>query len=428
MASEIGYTSSALQYDYPIPRYDDMGSAIFVRHLPINTISGASTINFTIPPCDDFIDLQESFMTVKLKILKNNGLPLLAGDEVAFCDNVPYSVFKSVLVYLNNTKVTTNTIYQTYCHYFTSRFGTGKEATKIHLQRLQGLTGETAGKHDSKNDDAKGWTLRKGWTASSQEIQFLAPIPSDFFRTCNNFLPPLQDLKFEFKLNDAEFALISTNEYKFVMTEMSLHMRQVPVASSTSMAIFKQQAVKPLKLNFTTLEAQSFSIPANQQVEYIRGIFPHSMPQQVFMVLVQTDRINGVRTKDPFKFENASVEKVIFRQNGSPVMIESIKTNFDNKDAVEAYYFLCQAFDIGYNGRDNNLTYEEFINGGTIWAFTLAPDMDGNSGVGLIQKPGNFEVDIYFKNGVKNTALTALFLGKIGKTVEIGNENKTTLL
>ena len=345
-----------------------------------------------------------------------------------FAITYPFSLVKSVSIYLNNTKLTPNTIYQVYGHYFATRFGSGKEATKIHLQRLQGLTGETANHHDSKNADAKGWTIRKAWTEGSKEIKFLTQIPADFFRTCSNFLPPLQDLRLEFKLNDPAFALTSTNEFKFAITDMSLYMRQVTVDSSTSMEIFKRQAVKPLQLNFTTLEAQSFSIPANQQVEYIRGIFPHSMPQQVFMVLIETDRINGVRAKDPFKFENANVEKVIFRQSGSPVMIESINTDFGEKDVSEAYYFLCQAFDVGYNSRDINLTFDEFISGSTIWSFTLSPDMDGNSGVGLIQKPGNFEVDIYFKNDAGNVALTALFLGKIGKTVEIGAENKTTLV
>ena len=428
MASEIGYTTSALQYDHPIARYTQMENASFVRHLPVNTISGATTVNFTIPPCDDFIDLEESFMTLKVKIVKNDGQNLVAADEVAFCDNVPFSVFKSVLVFLNNAKVTPTAIYQTHCNYFTTRFGTGKSATKIHLQRLQGLTGEAAGKNDSKNAEATGWTLRKGWTSESKEIQFLTQIPSDFCRTCNSFLPPLQDLRFEFKLNDPEFALVSTDAYKFQITDMSLYMRQVPVDTSTSMAVFKQQVVHPLKLNFTTLEAQSFSIPARKQVEFIRGIFPYSMPQQVYMVLVETDRLNGVRTKDPFKFENGDVEKVILRHGGSPVMIESINTDFENKNVSEAYYFLCQAFDVGHNGRDINLTYEAFINGCTMWAFTLSPDMDGNSGAGLIQKPGNFEVDIYFKNGSENPALTALFMGKIGKTVEIGAENKTTLI
>ena len=90
------------------------------------------------------------------------------------------------------------------------------------------------------------------------------------------------------------------------------------------------------------------------------------MPHQIFLVLIETDRVNGVFAKDPFKFENAKVEKVILRQNGLPVMVESHNTNFDNDDAKEVYYHVCQTFDVGFNSRDVNLTYEQFLKGSTI--------------------------------------------------------------
>ena len=34
------------------------------------------------------------------------------------------------------------------------------------------------------------------------------------------------------------------------------------------------------------------------------------MPHQIFLVLIETDRVNGAFAKEPFKFENAKVEKV----------------------------------------------------------------------------------------------------------------------
>ena len=92
------------------------------------------------------------------------------------------------------------------------------------------------------------------------------------------------------------------------------------------------------------------------------------------------------------------------------------------------YYHLCQAFDVGHNSRDINLNYEQFLQGSTIWAWTLSPDMDANNSVGLLQKPGNFTVDIYVKSGhTTNPALTALFLGKFSKSVPIGSENSVSL-
>ena len=429
MTSEVAYTSSALEYLHGVPRHAELGNASFVRHLPVNTISGANTINFSFPPSDDYIDLQECYMILKLKVSKADGGNLVAADNVAFVDNTPFSIFKSVVVHLNSTKITPSTIYQAYANYFASRFGTGKMATKIHLQELQGLTGEAPGQNDAKAAAAVGWTKRKGWTALSKEVQFITQIPNDFFRGCSSFLPPLQDLKLEFKLHDPDFTLVGTGNFKYSVTNLEIFTRQVPVASSTTMAIFKQQAVQPLKLNFTSLAIQSFTISAGKQTEFIRGIFPHEMPHQIFLMLVETDRINGQIGKDPFKFENGKVEKVILRQNGTPVMIEAINTHFDEEgDAKEAYFFMCQAFDVGNNSRDVNLTYEAFVKGSTMWAWTLSPDMDANSGIAMVQKPGNFEADIYVKNGhTTNPALTAIFLGKFCKTVEIGEENRTTL-
>ena len=71
MASEVGYTSSALSYSHGVPRHTDLKEAKYMRQLPMNSISDVSTIMVAIPPTDDFIDLQESYMVVKVKVLKS---------------------------------------------------------------------------------------------------------------------------------------------------------------------------------------------------------------------------------------------------------------------------------------------------------------------------------------------------------------------
>ena len=166
---------------------------------------------------------------------------------------------------------------------FATRFVSAKDATKIHVQALQGLTREAAGKHDSKNNDASG------------------------------------------------------TKFKYQLTSFELFTRQMSVPAKTTMELFKQQAVRQLLMNFTSIELQSFTILSGKQVELVSGIFPHEVPHQIFLVLIKTDRVDGVFAKDPFKFENVKVEKVILRQNGLPVMVESQTTNFDNDDAKEVY-------------------------------------------------------------------------------------------
>ena len=112
-------------------------------------------------------------------------------------------------------------------------------------------------------------------------------------------------------------------------------------------------------------------------------------------------------------------------------MVENQTSVFDPEDqldAKEVYYFVCQAFDVGHNGKDANLSYEQFVHGSTIWAWTTSPDMDANNGVALLQKPGNFECDIYMSSTAANAGLTALFFGKCTKSVHIGKENRVTLV
>jgi hypothetical protein len=430
MAAE--YSNSALDYQVSVPAYSDLEEGYFFSNIPLNSIDDAETITVKFPVIDEFIDLPECFMDVELEIRNSDGTPLAENADVAFVDNTPFSIFKSLVVYVNGIPVTPSTVYQTYTNYFATRFGTPQSAAQIHLKAIQGFTSETAGMNDTRTAAAVGWSARKAEAKGSKKVHFRTPIPSDFFRTSAAYLPPRQKLELEFKLNSSAFALnASATTYKFKLEKISVHCRKVSVASFAAMAVNKNQAHKGLKMNFTSLETQSHTIAAAKQVEHISGLFPRHSPNQIFLMLIETDRINGVMTKDPFKFENAMVEKVVLRQNGRPLMIECQKSNFTEgatQDAVEPYWFLIQSLNVGHNGTNANITLDQFINGSTVWSWILSPDMDANNGMRLPPRPGNFEVDIYVKSGhTTNAGLTALFIGKGIRTVEINELNAVSI-
>ena len=148
METEIGVMSSALNYSNMVPRYTDLRHGRFSRHLPVNTISNATTINFNLTPSEDYLDPQECFIVIDLKITKADGTNLAEADNVAFADNTAFSIFKSVNLYLNNVNVAPSPVYLPYANFIATYFGTSKAASKIHLRHLQGLTGEVEGKHD----------------------------------------------------------------------------------------------------------------------------------------------------------------------------------------------------------------------------------------------------------------------------------------
>jgi hypothetical protein len=428
MADEFGYTSTAIHYKHPTARYSILKEGHFIEQTTTNSITNASSFSFNLRPSNNYLDLQESRLEVGLKVFKANGDALGAAENVCLADNVIGSLFSAVTLTMNKTRITTSNVYQTFENYFVTRFGVSKAAAKLHLERKQGLTTEKAGEHDTTT--GAGWTKRKAWTALSQEVLFSGPIPCDFFRSCSQYLPPMQDVVLDFKLNDPELVLQApANDYIYKLTSVKLLTRYVEVASAATVGVWKYQLTKPLYLNFTSMEVQSFSLPAKTHSEFIRSVFPYKKPTQIFMVLIETDRLNGVLTKNPFKFEHGNVEKVVLRQDGQPCMVDAIETDFSEPcGALRCYDFVTDAFNVGFNSRDCNLTYEQFVNGSTIWAWTLSPDMDGNNGVGVVQSAPNFDVEIQIKSTVDNPGLTALFLGKFGKSVAIAAGNETTVL
>jgi hypothetical protein len=70
MASEAAYISSALDYGIPIPRQMDLEGGIYIKHVPVNTITGATTFNFVLENTNHFYDFGEFLVDLELIINK----------------------------------------------------------------------------------------------------------------------------------------------------------------------------------------------------------------------------------------------------------------------------------------------------------------------------------------------------------------------
>jgi hypothetical protein len=436
------YGSSSVNYDSKRAQYGVLQSGKWQRHLPVNAISDNDVVNFHIRPQDTYIDMRESYMHLKVKVLKSDGTTALPAEaRTAFADNIAHTIFKQCVLHLNNEKITHSTTYQAYKNYFLQRFGMSESTRRIHMQQLQGITGEAAGKNDSKNGEARGWTVRQSMTADSAELELFAPIPSDFFATCDKYIPAGVDVRLDFRMNSANFALVTASDQDlggdagtlgpctFKVLNMEIHTWDVEVASAQTVHNLTLRKSKPWQLNYTSLEVQSFTIPAKQKVEYIRNIF-NQLPKQIFIVLVETDRCNGVQSKDPFLFSHGGVQKMVLKRQGETMMVNQQTSNFTRAHASkEVYFYLCQSLNVGAaSGRDAGLTYDQFEKGSTIWSWNFAPDMDATNGVARMIEPSNLELEIHVDPEVDNPGLTVLMLGKFFRTVLIDDHGVVTLV
>ena len=421
----VTYSSSAVDYAEHFGEYGELVRGLYKRILPVNTIENANVIEFKVDGGDDFLDLRESFMRIEVQLLKADDTNLDEGANTAFVDNILHSIFEKVVIFLNGKKITDGNALQAYKNYFVARFGVSKSARNIHLKALQGLTGEAAGKHNTRNADATGWTQRKAWTAKSTTLALQGPIPSDFFMSCEKYLPPTVEMRLEFKLCDSDFATNTTSPLtvKFRVNKFDLMMRSVEIAATRKQEIFNQLRQTPWTFNYTSMDIQTHSIAAGMKRINIRNIFASQLPKQVYVMFAETGSVSGDPNADPFDFKHANIEKMVLRKNNVPLMVEEVASDFSTpQGAKEVYNWFLQALDVGFNSRDVGVTLEQFCAGCTVWAWTLCPDMDANSGLRIPFQPGDLQLDIHVNQVRNNPALTVIILGKFGSMVKIDEQ------
>jgi len=114
------------------PPYDvSLTNSFIVEHYPVNAVNDKSVpIQFHIPGSDNqFIDLRDTRIHVRGKILLVDGKPIADTDIVAPVNIFLHSLFSQCIVWLNENQITPPNMYYPYRAYIDMLLGYGKEFT-----------------------------------------------------------------------------------------------------------------------------------------------------------------------------------------------------------------------------------------------------------------------------------------------------------
>ena len=102
-ARSAGVRNPRLDMFHVPPTDLSMSSRRFVKISPFN--AGINPVTFQVDPQEDFIDLNESFFEVELKVRKDNNTDLLWADLIGLANNLAHTLFKQINVRLNGTLI-----------------------------------------------------------------------------------------------------------------------------------------------------------------------------------------------------------------------------------------------------------------------------------------------------------------------------------
>ena len=418
--------SALMIFDHK-PIQDDIRGYSEVIYYPKTHPSGGGPIEFEIPGnAEEYIDVNNTRIHIRLKVVKGDGKDIAAADKVALTNLPIASLFSDVTLTLHNTQVDGGQTAYPYIAYFNTLLNMHPAAKKTHL-RASGWYMDEAEKFD--DDTGKGFTARKNLLGASDTIELYGPLYLDFFRQ-ERYLISNVPINLKFLRSKPEFALIGHNNasksFKIEIKEMRLHTRQMlmnpSVISGHMKGMKTQHAHYPIGFN----DFDTFTIPKDH-VTYVKDrLYATNSPRLLLVALVDNTAFNGTIDKNPFNFQHFDLNYLSLLKNGKPFPGEPFKPNFDGDRCLREYVHTMET--LGYFNTDdtNGLTYQDFVGGSAIYAFDLTDDNTLHSAHKQVDKGATLRLELKFAKPLPST-VSVILLALCDSFIDIGAQQNVLI-
>jgi hypothetical protein len=284
---------------------------------------------------EEYLDLANSLLHVRAKIVKANGEDLEAANTVGPVNNFLHSLFSQVDVSLNGTLITSSTNTYAYRAYIETLLSYGSDAKSSQLMSALFYKDE-AGKMDKPNslapndaDKNSGLVKRQTFAATSSEIDMIVRIHSDIVFQKRYMLNEVNVRIKLIRSNDA-FCLMSTGatQFKVIVTFASLLIRKVKINPYVYLAHAKTLESGTAKYSIRRVIYKTFTVPTGYLDASHEKLFSGQLPTRLIAGLVDNRPYNGNRDKNPFNFHHYSLSEIAVYLDGQLHGLKPLKLNF----------------------------------------------------------------------------------------------------
>ncbi|KAK2146431.1 hypothetical protein NP493_3668g00015 [Ridgeia piscesae] len=224
----------------------------WVEHQPVASIGTGGPIEFLLPGSgDDYLDLANTYLFVRARVLKGDGGRLPAAAPVGPVNNWMHSLFSQFDVSLNRTLVTPSTNTYAYRAYIETLLSHGAAKNSQLTSAL--WYKDTAGHMDATDNENEGLLKRKDYTTGSRIVDMMGRLHVDLFFQ-DRYLLNGVDVKIRLVQSKNAFALMAGGDnpdYKISIDEAVLFARKAKLNPAVQMghvkALEKGTAKYPLR-------------------------------------------------------------------------------------------------------------------------------------------------------------------------------------
>ena len=406
------------------PTQTAIESSQWVEHRPLSSLSAGAPIQFVVMGSgEEYLDLSETYLQVTLKITKPTGETLESGANepdygVGPVNNWLHSLFSQIDVSLNERLVTSSTNTYAYRAYLETLLSYGSDAKESHLTAGMWYKDTSGHMNDTAGNNA-GFSARRKFTKTSQTVRLIGRPHLDL---CFQDRLLLNGVNLKMRLVRSKDSFCLMGDGKVEITDASLFVRKVKVHPSIQLGHINALDRTSAKYPIRRVETKVFSIPKGNLSANQENLFLGQLPKRVVIGLVENLAFSGDSTKNPFNFEHFSTDFIALYMDGAQIPSKPFQPDFENDLYTRSYLSLFTGTGLMSQDQGNNISWEEYGDGYTLFAFDLTPDLS-DSGHFNIVKQGNLRLELHFKEQLPYT-VNAIIYAEFDNVIEIDKARK----
>ena len=393
----------------------------YVEVYPLASLTPGAPIEYSISGAtEDYLDLNNTYIHVQVKVVNGDGSNLEADSTTAPTNNFLHSLFSQVDMSLNGVLVTNSENTYPYRAMFETLLNYGYEAENRGFPQTSLFAHDTGGvTHVIRGDVNEGLKTRRSRAAGSAVIDLMGRLHLDMMNQERYVLNGV-DVKLRLTPAKNAFCLLQFGENpdaKTIITHASLFVRKVKLNPAVVIAHAKALDRGTAKFPVNRAVIKTFTVPKGSYDVVKDNLFLNQTPNRLVLALVDSEAFNGSYTTNPFHFHHHNINFIGLTVDGKPLPAKPLTPDFTTGRFVRSYLTTLQASGIEHKNEGLGFSLVDFGTGYCLFSFDLTPSLLDGTQFELV-KAVTLRIELKFAKALK-APVTIVVYGVLDAIIEI---------
>ena len=398
-----------------------VSGAKIIEHSPVNSLNHMP-IEFSVSAGKSFLDLQNSYLYVRCKIVDDEGIVMDEPEEgeakkVALSNLFGETFIRQMQIFYGQDMIYDSSTNHPYLSMVSALLAHDSEYKRTVLAAA-GYTEE----EKMDNSDDPGFLARVAKSKGEQE--FVSRINAPLFSQPLALIP-YSTLRILIYPNSPAASIQQLDgvprDLHVSFLSMKLCVRHLFVHDSALMQISKMiQDKGGVNYSLRHTSVRTFYLSQGRTSLPEHNLFLTSIPRRIFVMFVSSDAYNGNFGMNPFAFKHFNVKSIsIETSNGDTFPARPYEVDFNKSLFMRAYYDLFDTLQLVGSGDSCSITPAKFASNAAIFAIDLGCSRDPS--VQLLRE-GSTCIRANFGTPIPNPGVTMIVLSEFDSQLSISAE------